>query len=83
VAELEGQLDEWNSLFDEAIRERDRLHLAEAELTKTVDRLTGEMSTLKTAHQDELNRLLEARTTVEKSLQKERDEVVRKLEATT
>ena len=46
-----------------------------------MDQLTGEVSSLKTAHQEELKRLLEARTTVEESLQKERDEAVRKLEA--
>ena len=83
VAELEDQLIEWNYLFDEATQVRSQLHLAEVELKSTVERLTSELSSLRMAHQAELNRLLEARMTVEESIQQERNEDVRKLEVAT
>ena len=70
-------------MFDEATNERSQLHVAEAELKSTVERLTGELSSLRTAHQAKLNRLLEARMTVEESLHQERDEAIRKLEVAT
>ena len=48
-----------------------------------MERLCGEVSSLKSVHQDELSRLLEAQVMVEETLQQECNEVVRKLEAAT
>ena len=81
VAKLEGQLGERNFLFAKTTQEHDRLRLAEAELKRNAGQLTSELSSLKTAHQAKLNRLLEARMTVEELLQQEHNKAVRKLEA--
>lgn len=58
LAELEGQLGERTAQRDEAVKERDRLQLVETDLNARVEKLTGEVSGLKTAHQKELDTLL-------------------------
>ena len=83
MAELESRLDERVAQRDAATQERDRLQVVEAELTKVNKKLTTDIASLKTSHQSELDRLVDARREVEEGLQKERDAAVKKLEADT
>ena len=83
VAELEGQLGEKTTQLDAAIKKRDRLLDVEKELQTKTKQLTSEISSLKAAHQSNMQKLIDARTEVEGSLQSERDAAVKKLEAAT
>ena len=83
LREVEDLLKERTASVDMLTKEHDRLLLVEGELNGIVQRLTGKLSNLKKSHQGELDRLLEARTTVEEALPKERDGTVQKLEVAT
>ena len=62
------------------MKEQDRLQLVETDLNGRVTMLTDEASSLKIAHQREMDALLLARTEVEGELQKERYAMVKRLE---
>ena len=81
VAELEGQLGEKTTELAAASRERHRLQTVETELQASNKRLTDEMSRLKVAHASGMQKLMDARAEVEGSLQAERDEAMKQLEA--
>ena len=83
VAELEDQLGAKTTQLDATIKERDRLLDVEKELQTKTKQLTSEISSLKTAHQSDMQKLVDTRTEVEGSLRLERNAAVKKLEDAT
>ena len=83
LSEVEDQLKERTASVSALTQERDRLLLVEGELNGTIQRQTSDLTNLKREQQVELDWLLKAHTMVEEGLQKERDEVVQKLEVAT
>ena len=61
LAEVKVWLDQRTAQRDDAATERHRLWAVETDLNGRMQKLTGEVSGLKIAHQKELDRLLEAR----------------------
>ena len=80
VGELESELSERTTQRDAAVKEQIRLQAVESTLTSRVERLIEETSSLKTAHQKELDALLQAWTEVEEALLVEWNAVVKRLE---